>query len=182
MHGTSASSIKFRTPEQCTHVASIGLFLSSVLMLAATPLGISFVLYEAILVVMLACKGLCFTSSVALAMNEKHNNAGAASALVGAIIFIFGGIVSPLVGMGDIILYTSITFVACASCSLSPAICGAPLISHIIFWHCGFFCVNLHRTSLSLVQRPSRLGNHTRPGCMAFILQNDNSKSHKTWN
>lgn len=108
-------------------------------MLAATPLGISFVLYEAILVVMLACKGLCFTSSVALAMNEKHNNAGAASALVGAIIFIFGGIVSPLVGMGDIILYTSITFVACASCSLSPAICGAPLIFHIIFWHCGFF-------------------------------------------
>ncbi len=67
---------------------------------------------------MLACKGLCVTSSVALAMNEEHNNAGVASALVGAIIFIFGGIVSPLVGMGDIILSTSITFVACASCSL----------------------------------------------------------------
>ena len=64
----------------------------------------------------------------------------------------------------------------------SPAICGAPLIFHFIFWHCGFFCVNLRRTSRSLVQRPSRLGNHTRPGCMAFILQNDNSKSHKTWN
>ena len=53
-----------------------------------------------------------------MAMNEEHNNAGAASALVGAIIFLFGGIVSPLVGMGDIILSMGILFVACASFSL----------------------------------------------------------------
>ena len=51
-------------------------------------------------------------------MNEEHNNAGAASALVGAMIFLFGGVVSPLVGMGDIVVTTSIIFVVCAAFSL----------------------------------------------------------------
>ncbi|MGM9777555.1 MAG: multidrug effflux MFS transporter [Prevotella sp.] len=114
----AACSIRFKTPEQCTHVASIGLFSASVLMLVLMPLGASFVIYELLMVVLLACKGLCFTSTVAMAMNEEHNNAGAASALVGAIIFLFGGIVSPLVGMGDIILSMGFLFVACASFSL----------------------------------------------------------------
>ena len=34
------------------------------------------------------------------------------------MIFLFGGIVSPLVGMGDIIVTTSIIFVVCATFSL----------------------------------------------------------------
>ena len=51
-------------------------------------------------------------------MNEEHENAGAASALVGAIIFVFGGCVSPLVGMGNILLATSVIFFLCASLSL----------------------------------------------------------------
>lgn len=114
----AACSMKFKTPELCTHTASVGLVVASVLMLIAMLSGASFAAYEALVVVLLACKGLCFTSTVAMAMNEEHNNAGAASALVGAMIFLFGGVVSPLVGMGDIVVTTSIIFVVCAAFSL----------------------------------------------------------------
>lgn len=110
----AACSMRFKTPELCTHTASIGLITASVLMLIAMLFDASFVFYESLIVVLLACKGLCFTSTVAMAMNEEHNNAGAASALIGAMIFLFGGIVSPLVGMGDIIVTTGIIFVVCS--------------------------------------------------------------------
>ena len=114
----AACSMKFKPPELCTHTASVGLVVASVLMLIAMLSGASFAAYEALVVVLLACKRLCFTSTVAMAMNEEHNNAGAASALVGAMIFLFGGVVSPLVGMGDIVVTTSIIFVVCAAFSL----------------------------------------------------------------
>lgn len=114
----AACSVRFTSPEACTHVASVGLFAGSMVMLLALPLGAPFWLYELIIVVLLACKGLCFTSSVAMAMNEEHDNAGAASALVGAVVFLSGGIVSPLVGMGDITISMGVIFVVCASLSL----------------------------------------------------------------
>ncbi|MGN0069204.1 MAG: multidrug effflux MFS transporter [Prevotella sp.] len=114
----AACSMRFRTPEKCTHTAAIGLLGGSVLMCGAMFLDAPFALYEGLLMVLLACKGLCFTSTVAMAMNEEHDNAGAASALVGAMIFLFGGIVSPLVGMGNIIQTTSVIFVVFASFSL----------------------------------------------------------------
>ena len=44
---------------------------------------------------------------------------GVASAIFGAVSFLFGGIVSPLVGIGEIIQTSSILIIVCA------AICGA---------------------------------------------------------
>lgn len=38
--------------------------------------------------------------------------------LVGAIIFVLGGVVSPLVGMGDIVVSTSLIFVVCGVLAL----------------------------------------------------------------
>ncbi len=111
--------MKFRTPAQCTHVASIGLVAGSILMLAGMASGaMPFLLYEMVMMFLLACKGLCFTSTVAMAMNEEHNNAGTVSSLIGAVIFLFGGIVSPLVGIGSITLSSSLIFVVCAFLAL----------------------------------------------------------------
>ncbi|MGN0281935.1 MAG: multidrug effflux MFS transporter [Prevotella sp.] len=124
----AACSMKFKTPELCTHTASIGLVSASLLMLVAMLLGAPFIVYELLMLVLLACKGLCFTSTVAMAMNEEHDNAGAASALIGAIIFLFGGIVSPLVGMGDILVSTGIIFVVCSAFSLLSDIMSRMLI------------------------------------------------------
>lgn len=43
--------------------------------------------------------------------------AAEAAALLGAVCFSFGGVVSPLVGIGDTLLSTGAVFVACALCS-----------------------------------------------------------------
>ena len=62
--------------------------------------------------------GFSFTSTTALAMECEREHAGTASALSGAVGFGFGGLVSPLVGLGDTMVTTGIVFMACATCSL----------------------------------------------------------------
>ena len=57
---------------------------------------------------------MTFTSSTALAMESQRENSGTASALLGAVCFAAGGIVSPLVGMGNILSSTGIVFVFCS--------------------------------------------------------------------
>ena len=61
--------------------------------------------------------GMTFTTSTALAMECERTNAGTASALLGAVCFSFGGIVSPLVGIGNILVSTGVIFVICSFCS-----------------------------------------------------------------
>ena len=84
---------------------------------AALGLGCGFWVYEGVLFGLLFVMGLTFTSSTALAMESAREHAGTASALLGAVCFSFGGIVSPLVGIGDTLLSTGAVFVACALCS-----------------------------------------------------------------
>ena len=55
-------------------------------------------------------------------MECQRENAGIASALLGAMGFAFGGMVSPLVGLGDIMVSTGLVFVVCAFGSLLCAL------------------------------------------------------------
>ena len=93
------------------------MLLFSVAEAAALASGCGFWVYEGLLFALLFSMGLTFTSSTALAMDAAREQAGTASALLGAICFAFGGLVSPLVGMGNTLLSTGAVFVACALCS-----------------------------------------------------------------
>ena len=73
---------------------------------------------------LLSMLGLTFTASNTLAMDSERANAGTASALLGALGFAFGGIVSPLVGIGNIMVSTGIMFFAGSVCEL-----GCPLMA-----------------------------------------------------
>jgi len=57
-----------------------------------------------------------------LILNSERENAGTASAAMGASGFLFGGLVSPLVGIGNIFYTSSIVFVCGALITLSMAI------------------------------------------------------------
>ena len=48
---------------------------------------------------------------IPLALDSERQNAGAASAVFGAVSFLAGGIVSPLVGIGNILHTTAIIMV-----------------------------------------------------------------------
>lgn len=115
---SAASSARFSHPEQALYRGSIGMVVASLLLCLALCSGCSFWLYEILLLGLLSMLGLTFTASNTLAMDCERSHAGMASALLGALGFAFGGIVSPLVGLGNILIPTGITFLVGSICSL----------------------------------------------------------------
>ena len=118
----AALSVKFRRTENGTLTGCIGMLVLAVLQMAALYSGCDFWTYELLMFALLFMMGLTFTASTTLAMDCERRYAGAASALLGALCFASGGIVSPLVGLGDILISTGVTFVICAVCSLLCAL------------------------------------------------------------
>ncbi len=118
----AAISVKFRRTENGTLTGCIGMLVFAILQMAALYSGCGFWTYELLMFALLFMMGLTFTASTTLVMDCERRYAGAASALLGALCFASGGIVSPLVGLGDILLSTGVTFVVCAVCSLLCAL------------------------------------------------------------
>ncbi len=114
----AALSVKFHHPESSTLAGCTGMLAVAVTLCAALMGGCGFWTYEALMLVLLFFMGLTFTSSTTLAMDCQRDHSGTASALLGAACFAAGGVVSPLVGLGDILSSAGIVFVACAFCSL----------------------------------------------------------------
>ena len=67
---------------------------------------------------MLLCLGMLFTVGNTLAMNEGRDCAGDASALIGLAGYLFGAVVSPLVGLGDIVHSTGIAIISLSAITL----------------------------------------------------------------
>ena len=103
----SAISIKLPTMERALYIGSRGMLSVSAL----------FWIYELLIFALLSMIGMTFTASNTLAMECERRNAGIASALLGATGFAFGGIVSPLVSLGDMMTSTGILFLAGSACA-----------------------------------------------------------------
>lgn len=70
------------------------------------------VAFEIALIPMLLGSGMVFATANALSMQEGHADAGTASAILNVSKYIFAAIVTPLVGLGDIMHSTGIVFAA----------------------------------------------------------------------
>lgn len=114
----SALSLKFRKISHAAFFGACGVFVAGILQFAAYLLADSFVAYESMTFLILLFVGFELTSATALAMNEGKMAVGAASALFGSTGFLFGGAVSPLVGMGNIMVSTSVAILSCGALSL----------------------------------------------------------------
>ncbi|WP_169752977.1 multidrug effflux MFS transporter [Campylobacter mucosalis] len=95
---------------------SVGIFglMVSCLYLAFVlnfKLGVLFVIFG--FFIQMFFSGFIFPTASALAMNCGQNYAGSASAMLGFFPFLLGGIVSPMVGLGDIFLSTTIVIGGC---------------------------------------------------------------------
>ena len=110
-------SVKFKSQEKAILTGCAGMLLFSLLIGIALPAGISVWGFESLLFVLLLMLGVTFTASTTLAMENARENAGTASAFLGAVGFLFGSIVSPLVGMGNILLSSGMTFIVCSAAS-----------------------------------------------------------------
>lgn len=114
---SSAISIKLPTMERALHIGIRGMLSVSALFVVLMPLGCNFWIYELLIFALLSMIGMVFTASNTLAMECERRNAGIASAILGASGFAFGGIVSPLVSLGDMMTTTGILFIAGSTCA-----------------------------------------------------------------
>lgn len=110
----SALCLKFKRLKSATLFGASAALANTLLQLAAVFLANSVIVYEALTILILISIGFIFTSATTLAMEEGRASVGAASAVFGASGFLFGGIVSPLVGMGSIMTTTAVIMGACA--------------------------------------------------------------------
>lgn len=107
-------SVKFRTMKKAavTGAAFAAAFA------VAEGVAITYVdniwVFEGLILPMLFFLGIVFAAANTLAMSEGRTEAGAASAILGLGGYIFGCVVSPLVGLGDIQISTSIGMIVCA--------------------------------------------------------------------
>lgn len=114
----SMLSVKFSTMKKAAVIGTCGMTVFALAEGIAIYFIDSFAVFESLIVPMLFCSGMVFSSANTLAMDEGSKYAGSASALLGLSGYVFGCIVSPLVGMGNILLSTSIALSICALLSL----------------------------------------------------------------
>lgn len=81
-----------------------------------------FWLYEALLLPCLFALGMIFTVTNTLAMNEGRVDAGSASAVIGVAGYVYGAILPPLVGIGNVLHSTAVVFAVLAVAILMLAI------------------------------------------------------------
>lgn len=101
----STLSLKFGTMTKATKTGTtIGAAIAAVAAIIFLTGLNDFLIYETATILMLFAIGLVLTGSTTVAMSLGRQCAGAASAVVGGIGYIAGGLISPLVSIGDIII------------------------------------------------------------------------------
>lgn len=93
-------------------ICDAGMLLASVLIGAVLLLRMGFWYYEAAVFGLYLFVGAMCTATTTLAMDAERQNAGIASAFLGTTGYIAGGVISPLVGIGDIFVTTTVLFIA----------------------------------------------------------------------
>lgn len=95
-------------------ITSAGLLLSTVAMVAVLLADGGLWLYEVAICVMLFFVGITLTSSSGHAMESARGEVGTASALLGAVGFVVGAVVAPLMGLGNMMVSAAIVYVVAA--------------------------------------------------------------------
>jgi DHA1 family bicyclomycin/chloramphenicol resistance-like MFS transporter len=113
----SGLALRFKSLDKAMTIGAAGMTIFAVVQLCGALMLDTFFAYEASTVCLLLCLGMVFTTTTSMAMDQGRKYTGAAAAIVGAIGFIFGGIVSPIVGLGTIHITTACTLIVCSGLS-----------------------------------------------------------------
>lgn len=114
----SMFALKFKVLKDAAWIGGWVMMISTATNAAALLFVHDFWAYEATLLPMIFSMGMIFTVGNTLAMNEGRTNAGAASAILGVGGYVFGAIVAPLVGLGDIMVSSAIVYLIMAALTL----------------------------------------------------------------
>lgn len=119
--------MKVRNQKAILRCGIYGLIVTGLLTACALVQAWPFVVFEALLMLMILCCGALIPLTTTLALNTVTDNKGAAAALLGSLSFLAGGIVAPLVGIGSLTHSTAVLFVTGAAVSLL-----------LYWWSCRF--------------------------------------------
>lgn len=108
----SMTALKFHPLKKAAFVGSISLFVSVVVECVLLWFVDNFWVLELFVLPMLYSLGMIFTVTNTLAMNEGRRFAGAASALLGVVGYVFGAVAAPLVGFGNILHSTALVYLS----------------------------------------------------------------------
>lgn len=106
--------MKFKNLSNAVLIGCSGIFIISILQLIFYFIFDQLLIYEGLTVIMAMWLGFIFTSTATLAMDTGRAYTGSASAILGTSGYLFGGIISPLVGFGNIMTTTFIIILACS--------------------------------------------------------------------
>lgn len=120
--GTTSASW-FRNIRQGVATGVAGSFVLSIFTGLTLWFELPILYFEIALFLTLVFGGLVLPTSTALALDTERQNAGTASAIFGAVSFLAGGIVSPLVGVGNILHSTAIIMVTSSAIAML-LVCG----------------------------------------------------------
>jgi DHA1 family bicyclomycin/chloramphenicol resistance-like MFS transporter len=116
-------------------IAGTGMFVFAIAVAAALMTHAILPLLQVAFMGLTFMFGMSQPPANALALNAERANAGTAAAAIGASGFLMGGIVSPLVGMGDIATSVSIVLVVGSVLTLISvlaigSLCAKGIVSH----------------------------------------------------
>lgn len=109
-------------------IGTRGFGLMSLFVAAALIFGTSVWWVEVSLFVFMLFLGVILPGSTTLALDLERKNSGNASALLGFLMFLFGGILSPLTGLGNMLYTTGIIIVVCC---IGTWLCNHLAAAHI---------------------------------------------------
>ncbi len=104
--------------KKALHLGCICFSAASIVVAAALIFTNSIYLVEAALLLLMFFLGMILPTSTTLALDMERHNSGVASALFGFIMFVFGGAISPVTGIGNMIYTTSIIIIICSFATL----------------------------------------------------------------
>lgn len=114
----SAAVMKIRNAKAILRWSVYGLMATGILTACALLRAWPFLAFEASLLLMIFCCGALIPLTTTMALDAEPDNKGVAAALLGSLSFLAGGIVAPLVGIGDLLVSTVVLFVVNAFVSL----------------------------------------------------------------
>lgn len=115
--GGSLAVMCFRSITAGLKIGAAGFLVMSGITVVTMLSGMSVVWVETAFFLTLVCLGMILPTSTTLALEPVRQNSGNASAVLGFLSFLVGGICSPLTGMGNMFYSTSALIVLCAVCT-----------------------------------------------------------------
>lgn len=110
----SIGVLRFRSSERGLELGTRGFFIMALVVGVSLVSDRSVWITEAALFLLMVTQGMIFPTSTSLALEPLREYSGSASATLGFSGFLMGGLCSPLVGLGDIMISSSVVILTCA--------------------------------------------------------------------